>query len=80
MTVREAIKLEEKLRRESSNWKSLLMRRPSHSDFGGIQKTIQKLNNEIVEINKLLDGIDLEDTYTDKALSFLNKYEEVLND
>jgi len=80
MTVREAISLERKLGRERSNYKSLLMRKPHHSDFGGIQKTIIKLEEEINGINELLDGMLLEDTYTNKALEFLTKYEEVLND
>ena len=76
MKVRDAFIIIRQLRINRDNYTSLIQDKPFHSDYKEHCLTVRKHDQEIARLEELVHNMELEDSYDEKTLRFLNKYEE----
>jgi len=74
MNVKDAYELLKQLRVDREMRKSIISDQPYHSDYENQRKLIKSTLKDIERLEELIFGMELDDSYDEKTLNFLNKY------
>ena len=80
MKVKDAFEIIATLKAEKEGRQHIIMGNPYHADFKHQRQIIINIIDEIYRINELVENMELEDSYDERTLNFLNKYEEALDE
>lgn len=80
MKVKDAFEIIDTLRAEKEGRQHIIVSNPYHADFAHQRQIILDIIKEIERIEELVHNMELEDSYDERTLKFLNKYEGVLDE